>query len=168
MEIYIAKLELKPESNKNIKIIAQYLENIIMPNEEVLAVLVNSHEVMFGTYFIIVTNKRVILKSKFNGIEIMTPLDKVQTVMQNGTIANVNGNGINLHSVEKANKIVSLINKQVSSTQTVSETIKIENKIVTEESITSQLQKLSSLHDAKVLTDYEYSIKKQELLDKMK
>jgi histidyl-tRNA synthetase len=168
MEIYIAKLELKPESNKNIKIIAQYLENIIMPNEEVLAVLVNSHEVMFGTYFIIVTNKRVILKSKFNGIEIMTPLDKVQTVMQNGTIANVNGNGINLHSVEKANKIVSLINKQVSSTQTVSETIKIENKIVTEESITSQLQTLSSLHDAKVLTDYEYSIKKQELLDKMK
>ena len=64
--------------------------------------------------------------------------------------------------------MVNVINKIVSSIQTIDQTIKIENKIVTEESITSQLKKLSDLHDAKVLTDYEYSIKKQELLDKMK
>lgn len=166
LEIYIAQLEVKPESNKNIKKVAKYLENTIMPNEKILAIECSWG--LFGTVFAIITDKRVIFENKSNGVEIITPIEKIETVIQNGAIVNVNSNWINLQSVNKASKIVELINKQVSSIQTIGQAIKIENKIVTEETITSQLQKLSDLHKANVITDYEYSIKKQELLDKMK
>ena len=166
MEIYIAQLEVKPESNKNIKKVAKYLENVIKPNEKVIAIECTLG--LFGTIFAIVTDSRVIFENKSNGVEIITPIEKITTVMQNGTIANVNGNWINLQSVDKASKIVKSINEQIANIKTVEQTIKIENKVVTQESITSQLQKLADLHKAKVLTDYEYSIKKQELLDKIK
>lgn len=164
MEIYIAQLEIRPKSNKDIKNVAKYLENIVMPNEKILAV--ESAWCLLGTNFAIVTDKRVIFENKGN--DIMTPIEKIETVIQNGTVVTVNKNWIELLSGDKASKIVNLINKQVSSIQTVGQAIKIENKIVTEETITSQLKKLSDLHDAKVLTDFEYSMKKQELLDKIK
>lgn len=166
MELYIVQLEIKPDSNRAIKYIANYLENILVPNEEILAV--SSIKCVGGDNFAIVTNRRTIFKSSAVAVEIITPLEKVQSVIQEGTIVKVNGNFIQLSSIEQASKIVNLINKQIASVQTVGETIKIENKIVTEENIVSQLQKLASLHEAKVLTDYEYSIKKQELLEKMK
>ena len=166
MEIYIANLEVKPSSNKDIKRVAQYLENTIGLNEKVLAI--ECARGILGTVFAIVTDNRVIFENKSNGVEIITPMEKVTSVMQNGTIANVNGNWINLQSVDKASKIVEVINKQIASVKTVGQTIKIENKVVTEETIVSQLQRLSDLHKAKILTDYEYSMKKQELLEKMK
>ena len=166
MEIYIANLEVKPSSNKDIKKVAQYLENTIGLNEKVLAI--ECARGILGTVFAIVTDNRVIFENKSNGVEIITPMEKVTSVIQNGTIANVNGNWINLQSVDKASKIVEVINKQIASVKTVGQTIKIENKVVTEETIVSQLQRLSDLHKAKILTDYEYSMKKQELLEKMK
>lgn len=45
---------------------------------------------------------------------------------------------------------------------------KIEHRYITEEDAMSKIQKLSELHEAGVLTDYEFSVKKQELLDKVK
>ena len=88
--------------------------------------------------------------------------------MRNYRTIYINDNFITLSLADDAEKFVNMINNKISNIQTVKETIKIENKIVTEESITSQLQKLSNLHDSKVLSDYEYFMKKQELLDKMK
>lgn len=161
MEIYIAQLEIRPKANKDIKNIAVYLENTVMPNEKILAVA-------YTNIFTIVTDKRVIIKGdKTNYINII-PMEKISSVTQNGTRIFINQNWVNLFSVDLAREITDLINNQVSSSQTVGQAIKIENKIVTEETITSQLKKLSNLHDAKVLTDFEYSMKKQELLDKMK
>lgn len=161
MEIYIAQLEIRPKANKDIKNIAVYLENTVMPNEKILAVA-------YTNIFTIVTDKRVIIKGdKTNYINII-PMEKISSVTQNGTRIFINQNWVNLFSVDLAREITDLINNQVSSSQTVGQAIKIENKIVTEETITSQLKKLSDLHDAKVLTDFEYSMKKQELLDKMK
>lgn len=161
MEIYIAQLEIRPKANKDIKNIAVYLENIVMPNEKILAVA-------YTNIFTIVTDKRVIIKGdKVNYINII-PMEKISSVTQNYTRIFINQNWVNLFSADLARKITDLINNQVSSSQTVGQAIKIENKIVTEETITSQLKKLSDLHDAKVLTDFEYSMKKQELLDKMK
>ena len=166
LEMRIAELEIRPKLNKNIKQVAQYLENILMPNETILAIECGGNT--FATVYAIVTDYRVIFENKKNGVEIITPIEKVQSVMQNGTVVNVNGNWINLESMEKASRITNLINREISSKKTVEQVIKIENKVVTEESITSQLKKLSDLHDSKVLTDYEYSVKKQELLNKMK
>lgn len=161
MEIYIAQLEIKPQKNKLIKKVAKYLDSIIMPNEKVLAVA-------YSYLFTIITDKRIIIKGDRSNYTNIIPMEKVTSVTQNGTRLFINQNWINLLSVNLATEIMELINSQVSSTQTVKETIKIENKIVTEETITSQLQKLSDLHKAGILTDYEYSVKKQELLDKMK
>lgn len=166
LELVIVQLEIKPKSNKSIKYIANYLENIIVPNEEILAVATSKN--IGGENFAIVTNRRTIFKSSAVAVEIITPLEKIQAVVQEGTIVKVNGNFIQLSSIEQAGKIVNLINKQIACVQTVEQAIKIENKIVTEENVVSQLQKLASLHEAKVLTDYEYSMKKQELLEKMK
>lgn len=161
MEIYIAQLEIHPTKNKLIKKVASYLENIVMPNEKILAVASTN-------IFTIVTDKRVIIKGETSNYINIIPIEKISSVTQNGSVIFINQNWINLLSVDLANKLTNLINNVVSSTQTVQQAIKIENKIVTEETITSQLQKLSDLHKAGVLTDYEYSVKKQELLDKMK
>lgn len=160
MEIYIAQLEIKPESNKRIKNVAKYLETIIMPNEKILAVA-------YAYIYAIVTDKRVIIRAEKSGCVTIIPIEKITTVTQNGGRVYINNQTwVNLQSIELANKFMNIVNNQVSSFQTLNQAIKIENKIVTEETITSQLQKLSDLHDAKVLTDYEYSMKKQELLNK--
>lgn len=161
MEIFVAGLELRPKKNKEIKNIAVYLEKSIMPNEEILAV-----PSLAGLAYAILTDKRVILKDSLR--EFITPIEKINNVVRNYRTIYVNDNFITLSFSDDAEKFVNMINNKISNIQTVKETIKIENKIVTEESITSQLQKLSNLHDSKVLSDYEYFMKKQELLDKMK
>ena len=161
MEIFVAGLELRPKKNKEIKNIAVYLEKSIMPNEEILAV-----PSLAGLAYAILTDKRVILKDSLR--EFITPIEKINNVVRNYRTIYINDNFITLSFSDDAEKFVNMINNKISNIQTVKETIKIENKIVTEESITSQLQKLSNLHDSKVLSDYEYFMKKQELLDKMK
>lgn len=161
MEIFIAGLELRPKKNREIKNIAGYLEKSIMPNEEILAVPSSA-----GIAYAILTDKRVILKDSAK--EIITPIEKINNVIRNYSTIHINDNFITLSFIDDAEKFVNMLNNKISNIQTVKETIKIENKIVTEESITSQLQKLSNLHDSKVLSDYEYFMKKQELLDKMK
>lgn len=161
MEIFIAGLELRPKKNREIKNIAGYLEKSIMPNEEILAVPSSA-----GIAYAILTDKRVILKDSAK--EIITPIEKINNVIRNYSTIHINDNFITLSFIDDAEKFVNMLNNKISNIQTVKETIKFENKIVTEESITSQLQKLSNLHDSKVLSDYEYFMKKQELLDKMK
>lgn len=160
MEINIAQLEIKPSNNRNIKKISSYLESVIMPNEKILGVA-------YSHIFTVITDKRVIIKGETSNYINIVPIEKISSVTQEGARIFINQNWVNLLSVDLASKVTNLINNQISSFQTVNQAIKIENKIVTEETITSQLKKLSDLHDANVLTDYEYSIKKQELLDKL-
>lgn len=45
---------------------------------------------------------------------------------------------------------------------------KVEHKYITEENVSTQIERLSKLHKDKVLTDYEFEMKKKELLDKIK
>lgn len=45
---------------------------------------------------------------------------------------------------------------------------KIEHRYITEETVQDQIKKLAELYKDGVLTEYEYSIKKQELLEKIK
>ena len=125
-----------------------------MPNEEILAVPSSA-----GIAYAILTDKRVILKDSAK--EIITPIEKINNVIRNYSTIHINDNFITLSFIDDAEKFVNMLNNKISNIQTVKETIKIENKIVTEESITSQLQKLSNLHDSKVLSDYEYFMKKQ-------
>ena len=45
---------------------------------------------------------------------------------------------------------------------------KVEHKYITEENASIQIERLSQLHKDGVLTDYEFEMKKKELLDKIK
>ena len=74
--------------------------------------------------------------------------------------------------ISKANEILSLF-KLIISKNNVSYVesgivTKIEHKYIEEESNIQKLEELSRLHKNGALTDYEYSIKKQELLEKIK
>ncbi len=147
--------------------VAEYMEKNIMPNEKILAAAPTSD--MLSGVVAVITDKRLIYVGVINkGFVRVYPLEKISSVMQNGQYVYVNEQFIVMQDEKLATQFVGLLNNTISSTQTIGETIKIENKIVTEETITSQLSKLSDLYKANVLTEYEYSIKKQELLDKMK
>ena len=72
----------------------------------------------------------------------------------------------------KAEKIVSTLkviiarnNEKYIETGTIA---KVEHKYITEENVSTQIERLSKLHKDKVLTDYEFEMKKKELLDKIK
>lgn len=92
---------------------------------------------------------------------------------------NVRGKGILATNGEKykkviknANNILSLLkiiisknNEKYIERGTVT---KIEHRYITEETVQDQIKKLSELYKDGVLTEYEYSIKKQELLEKIK
>ena len=89
-------------------------------------------------------------------------------VRENG-ILRVNGKKYK-ESLKNANNILSILkiiisknNERYLENGTIT---KIEHKYVTEESIQEQIKKLSELYNDGVLTEYEYSMKKQELLEK--
>ncbi len=72
----------------------------------------------------------------------------------------------------KAEKIVSTLNVIIArnNEKYIENGIvtKVEHKYITEENISIQIERLSKLHKDKVLTDYEFEMKKKELLDKIK
>lgn len=92
---------------------------------------------------------------------------------------NVRGKGILETNGEKykkvlknANNILSLLkiiisknNEKYIETGTVT---KIEHRYITEETVQDQIKKLSELYKDGILTEYEYNIKKMELLEKIK
>ncbi len=92
---------------------------------------------------------------------------------------NVRGKGILATNGEKykkvlknANNILSLLKIIISKSNEkyikTGPITKIEHRYITEETVQDQIKKLSELYKDGVLTEYEYSIKKQELLEKIK
>lgn len=74
--------------------------------------------------------------------------------------------------LKKANDVLSLLkiiisknNEKYIETGTIT---KIEHRYITEEDVQDQIKKIAELYKDGVLTEYEYSIKKQELLEKIK
>lgn len=61
--------------------------------------------------------------------------------------------------------VISQNNEKYIETGTIT---KIEHKYITEENASIQIERLSQLHKDGVLTDYEFEMKKKELLDKIK
>jgi hypothetical protein len=61
--------------------------------------------------------------------------------------------------------IIAQNNEKYIETGTIT---KVEHKYITEENASIQIERLSQLHKDGVLTDYEFEMKKKELLDKIK
>lgn len=72
-------------------------------------------------------------------------------------------NAQNIISILKI--VIAQNNEKYIETGTVT---KIEHRYITEETVQDQIKNLSELYKDGVLTEYEYSIKKQELLEKIK
>lgn len=75
-------------------------------------------------------------------------------------------------AINNAQNIISILkiiiaqnNEKYIETGTIT---KIEHKYITEENVSIQIERLSQLHKDGVLTDYEFEMKKKELLDKIK
>ena len=61
--------------------------------------------------------------------------------------------------------IISQNNEKYIETGTIT---KVEHKYITEENASIQIERLSKLYKDGILTDYEFAMKKKELLDKIK
>mgnify|MGYP004630209133 CR=1 FL=1 len=61
--------------------------------------------------------------------------------------------------------VISQKNEKYIETGTIT---KVEHKYITEENASIQIERLSKLHKDGILTDYEFEMKKKELLDKIK
>lgn len=74
-------------------------------------------------------------------------------------------------TIAEAERVVSMLKVIISRNKKYIENgivTKVEHKYITEENASIQIERLSQLHKDGILTDYEFEMKKKELLDKIK
>ena len=132
--------------------------------------------ISFGkTLYAILTNKRIVLldKGTFNVQETATiNLDKIDTINKKDKLLGcdiyIYTNSVKtiLENVERkeASKFIKRVNQELENYKVFSIQI---NKTV-EKDITDKIEKLSELYKDGVLTEYEFFMKKKELLEKLK
>lgn len=105
-----------------------------------------------------------ITTTNFNNPRIMFDCKYGKTIYKNtNAYKEALNNAQNIISTLKA--VISKNNEKYIETGTIT---KVEHKYITEENASIQIERLSQLHKDGVLTDYEFEMKKKELLDKMK
>lgn len=152
--------------------IEKHLSQIIAENEKIKTFISGDYDKK--RYVLFITDKRVVMLSKeiFCISQVEIPLEKISSIGNRkgvfyGKILIWNNSGeIIIENVEKRyiDNFIDVLNKELNNYKT----LKIENKITTEENVVTQLERLSALYKDKVLTEYEFNVKKQELLDKLK
>lgn len=156
------------------------LDKILTDNENIVYAInavspKYKDKISFGkTLYAILTNKRLVLldKGTFNIEQTITGLEKIDSINKKDKLFNsdiyINTNTTQniLFNVEKkeANIFVNCFNQELENYKSFSLQI---NKTV-EKDITDKIEKLAELHKDGVLTDYEFSTKKMELLEKLK
>lgn len=156
----------------NQKSINQYLSQILQEDEKIIAFMVGSYE--SKNMNLLTTNKRVIIFNKglIRCTQVEIPIEKINSIGKHkglllGTveiwdssskivITNVPKNQIDL--------FVKSTNEEINNYKS----FKVEVNKTVEEDILDKIGKLSELHKSGVLTDYEFSTKKVELLEKLK
>lgn len=105
-----------------------------------------------------------ITTNDFNNPRIMFDCKYGKNVIKNSKAYNeALNNAQNIISTLKI--VISQNNEKYIETGTVT---KIEHKYITEENASIQIERLAQLHKDGILTDYEFEIKKKELLDNVK
>lgn len=143
---------------------------------------VNNEELMFFTFvtltnnvnfekgYIYVTNKKILIKTKKYEknipLEKISSVDKGKTMRNNWIKINDNSTTIDLNNIPKQDieKLKKEINKGLEKHKNVS----ININQTTEKDISDKIARLKVLYEEGVLTEYEFNIKKLELLDKIK
>lgn len=148
--------------------------NNIKPKEEDIIYFVGG-KCEQNYYNVFVTNKRIlfITSATFSSAQIQIPLEKISSISRvkgimtskikiwDGTIAGVEISGV---PNDSANTFVNVVNEQLNNYKS----FKIEVNKTVEKDITDKIEKLSDLYKSGILTEYEFNIKKMELLEKLK
>ncbi len=156
--------------NRNFTI--KYLSEVLQSDEEIEAFAVG---VVDGKRMnLLTTNKRVILFNKglIRSMQIEIPIEKINSIGQQrgfltGEIHIWDGSSqilINNVPVNQIGAFVDNTNQQINNYKS----FKIEVNKTVEKDITDKIEKLSELYRDGVLTEYEFSMKKMELLEKLK
>lgn len=147
-----------------------YLSTILQVDEEIKCAIKYARADMHGINSkMICTNKRLIffytgLFGNSNSSIFIEKIDSIET----------NTNSIHIHygsntkslyqlSSDDTIKFSNIINEQIDSYKT----IKIQTTQITEENFIDQISRLADLYKNGTLTEYEFSMKKQELLNKI-
>ena len=148
------------------------LSKNLLKDEEIIffTEMTLSENVNFDKGYIYITNKRILIKSKKYekniGLEKISSVDSGKSIGNNWLKINDNSTTVQLNNIPKQdiNRFKEEINKGIEKHKNIS--INITQK--TEKDISDKISRLKVLFDEGVLTEYEFNMKKLELLDKIK
>lgn len=157
-------------SNREIK----YLSTILKNDEEIKCAIRYSNTKSSRVDRIMVcTNKQLIffkagIFETYNSSILMEKVDFLETdigMFSASITINYNSGNKILYLMDTKNviKFANIINEQINSYKT----IKIQNTQITQENFIDQISRLADLYKNGTLTEYEFSMKKQELLNKV-
>lgn len=155
----------------NQRTIAKYLKEILQENEEIVAYATGVYD---GKRMnLLTTNKRVIIFNKglIRVTQVEIPIEKINSIGKyKGLISGKihiwdSSSKIEINNVPKKQiePFVNATNQQINNYKS----FKIEVNNITEKDIADKIDKLAELHKEGVLTDYEFTMKKMELLEKI-
>lgn len=143
---------------------------------------VNNEELMFFTSvtltnnvnfekgYIYVTNKKILIKTKKYEknipLEKISSVDKGKTMRNNWIKINDNSTTIDLNNIPKQD--IEKLKKEINKGMEKHKNVSINITQTTEKDISDKIARLKVLYEEGVLTEYEFNIKKLELLDKIK
>ena len=156
----------------NQKIINQYLSQILQEDEDIVAFAVGTYQ--NKKMNLLTTNRRVIIFNKgiIKCTQVEIPIEKINSIGQHRGIFMGeihiwdSSSKISIKSVPatQIELFVNSTNDQINNYKS----FKIEVNRTVESDITDKIQKLAELHKEGLLSDYEFSTKKMELLEKLK
>lgn len=173
------KEQLQTEINNLVKInflnsgrykyLAHTLNNIIEDDEDIKIICTGKYN--NKQLEILSTNKRILMVN--SGIvpqrsEIR--IEKINSlILQSKGITTslhiiVSGTEFIIENISKCQEFMNIVNEQINNYKS----FKIEINRTTEKDITDKIQRLAELHKEGILTDYEFSTKKMELLEQLK
>lgn len=154
------------------KRIYNYIKDMQQNNEDIVAMVTGNYK--NKKMYLLTTNRRVVIfnKSWLNSTQIEIPIEKINSIGQSkgvifGEIHIWDGSSkIVINNIPKKQiaKFVRATNEQMNNYKS----FKIEINKTVEKDVTDKIEKLATLHKEGELTDYEFAMKKMELLEKLK
>ena len=160
-----------PKKYRLYKFLLELSKNLLKDEEIIFFTEITlSENINFSKGFLYITNKRILIKTKKYekniSLEKISSVDSGKIMRNNWLKINDNSTTIQLNNIPKQdiNKVKEEINKGTEKHKNIS----INITQTTEKDISDKIARLKVLFEEGVLTEYEFNMKKLELLDKIK
>jgi hypothetical protein len=160
-----------PKKYRLYKFLLELSKNLLKDEEIIFFTEITlSENINFSKGFLYITNKRILIKTKKYekniSLEKISSVDSGKIMRNNWLKVNDNSTTIQLNNIPKQdiNKVKEEINKGTEKHKNIS----INITQTTEKDISDKIARLKVLFEEGVLTEYEFNMKKLELLDKIK